>query len=191
MKSTFHLSEQGRQTGGPSFFASLHCRHPSLECRFILAAAGPIHVSFQLPAHQTAWEALWSMEEKGTPQHQALQAMARRVEQHLVDYLEGRKREFLRPPPSPFLQAGSPFQRRVWQLISAIPAGETRTYGKIATQLGDRALARAVGGACGANPCPLLIPCHRVVAAQGLGGFGGGLAIKARLLALELKTTTK
>lgn len=66
---------------------------------------------------------------------------------------------------------GTPFQHRVWTLLRSIPVGETRTYGEVARQLGTA--ARAVGQACRANPCPIVVPCHRVVAAQGLGGFAG------------------
>jgi len=66
---------------------------------------------------------------------------------------------------------GPPFQRRVWRELSAIPSGETLTYGQLAERIGSG--ARAVGNACRANPCPLVIPCHRVVATQGLGGFAG------------------
>ncbi|MEJ2590567.1 MAG: methylated-DNA--[protein]-cysteine S-methyltransferase [Candidatus Thiodiazotropha sp.] len=66
---------------------------------------------------------------------------------------------------------GSPFQRRVWQALRAIPAGRTLTYGELAVRIGSG--ARAVGNACRANPCPLVVPCHRVVAARGLGGFAG------------------
>jgi methylated-DNA-[protein]-cysteine S-methyltransferase len=83
---------------------------------------------------------------------------------------------------------GTDFQRRVWQAIAAIPPGATRTYGELAQALGSA--ARAVGGACRANPCPLVVPCHRVVARTGLGGFAGDrdgrlLEIKRRLLAHE------
>jgi methylated-DNA-[protein]-cysteine S-methyltransferase len=69
----------------------------------------------------------------------------------------------------PLLRKGSDFQRRVWRGIAAIPAGQTRTYGALAAEL--HSAARAVGQACGANPYPHVIPCHRVVAAGGLGGF--------------------
>ncbi len=69
----------------------------------------------------------------------------------------------------PLRHCGTPFQRRVWAAISAIPAGQTRSYGELAKQLGSA--ARAVGQACGANPYPLIVPCHRVTSAQGLGGF--------------------
>jgi methylated-DNA-[protein]-cysteine S-methyltransferase len=71
----------------------------------------------------------------------------------------------------PVQPQGTPFQRRVWAGIAAIPVGATRTYGELAKTV--RSAPRAVGGACGANPYPLLVPCHRVVAAGGaLGGFG-------------------
>jgi methylated-DNA-[protein]-cysteine S-methyltransferase len=66
---------------------------------------------------------------------------------------------------------GTPFQQRVWRALSAIPVGETLTYGQLAERIGSG--ARAVGNACRANPCPLVVPCHRVVAAKGLGGFAG------------------
>jgi methylated-DNA-[protein]-cysteine S-methyltransferase len=74
-------------------------------------------------------------------------------------------------PQVPLHLSGTPFQRRVWSALQAIPAGQTRTYGELAAQLGTS--ARAVGGACRANPCPIVVPCHRVVATNGLGGFAG------------------
>ncbi|HXH64209.1 MAG TPA: methylated-DNA--[protein]-cysteine S-methyltransferase [Mariprofundaceae bacterium] len=77
----------------------------------------------------------------------------------------------------------TPFQSRLRRALLAIPRGETRTYGELAQAL--RSSPRAVGQALGANPLPILIPCHRVVAARGLGGFGGGLGWKKRLLKLE------
>jgi methylated-DNA-[protein]-cysteine S-methyltransferase len=86
---------------------------------------------------------------------------------------------------------GTQFQRRVWDVISAIPSGSTRTYGDVAARLGSA--ARAVGGACGSNPIPLIIPCHRIVAASGaLGGFMHSRAafpldIKRWLLAHEAR----
>lgn len=93
----------------------------------------------------------------------------------------------------PLQPAGTPFRRRVWEAITAIPAGETRTYGDLARL--THSAPRAVGGACGANPYPIAIPCHRVVAADrkfndGLGGFardrdGLMLDIKRWLLAHE------
>jgi O-6-methylguanine DNA methyltransferase len=83
------------------------------------------------------------------------------------------------------LAQGTPFQQAVWKALLQIPCGETRTYGQIAEQIGRPRAARAVGQAVGSNPLPIVVPCHRVVASTGLGGFGGGLAMKKRLLALE------
>jgi methylated-DNA-[protein]-cysteine S-methyltransferase len=93
-----------------------------------------------------------------------------------------------RPLALPLATAGTPFQRRVWQAISAIPSGRTATYGALAAALGSAPLA--VGQACGANPFPLAVPCHRVIATGGLGGFAnarGGWLLEAKrwLLANE------
>lgn len=86
---------------------------------------------------------------------------------------------------SPFLIQGTPFQKQVWNLIEGIPFGSTRTYGELAKQLGNTNFARAVGRACNSNPLALLIPCHRVVGKNTLGGFAGGSEIKEQLLELE------
>ncbi len=88
----------------------------------------------------------------------------------------------------PLRPAGTAFQQRVWQALRRIPAGETRTYGELAAQLGSS--ARAVGNACRRNPLPLVVPCHRVVAASGPGGLcgqnrGPAMAIKHWLLRHE------
>jgi methylated-DNA-[protein]-cysteine S-methyltransferase len=92
-----------------------------------------------------------------------------------------------RPPRLPHLDVrGSPFQLAVWAEVGAIPWGEVRTYGEIAVLLGRDGGARAVGFANGRNPVPILVPCHRVVAAGGrLGGYSGGLDVKRWLLAHE------
>jgi methylated-DNA-[protein]-cysteine S-methyltransferase len=101
--------------------------------------------------------------------------------QALRDYFAGK------PPSLPRLDLhGSPFQQRVWQALAGIPWGDTRTYGEVAEQLGQPGGARAVGGANALNPVAILVPCHRVVAAGGrLGGYSGGLDVKAKLLAHE------
>ncbi len=88
----------------------------------------------------------------------------------------------------PLARAGTPFQRRVWGAIGSIPRGRVRSYGELARELGSA--PRAVGQACGANPFPLVVPCHRVVAARGLGGFahhaaGFHLEVKRWLLGHE------
>ena len=96
-------------------------------------------------------------------------------------YFDGERRAF----DLPLAPRGSPPEQRVWDAMRAIPYGASRTYGDIADEIGLP--AQAVGQACGANPIPILIPCHRVLAADGLGGFSadGGVETKAALLRLE------
>jgi methylated-DNA-[protein]-cysteine S-methyltransferase len=103
----------------------------------------------------------------------------------LADYFQGRRRSFdLRLRPE-----GTEFQRSVWQALAAIPYGETRSYADIARAIGRPSATRAVGAANGANPLPIVLPCHRVVGANGsLTGFGGGLETKKFLLNLEAET---
>jgi O-6-methylguanine DNA methyltransferase len=87
---------------------------------------------------------------------------------------------------------GTGFQREVWRALQQIPRGGTASYAAIARQIGRPKAVRAVGGACGVNPLPVFIPCHRVLAAHGrLGGFSGGLEWKRRLLAVEGVTPTE
>jgi methylated-DNA-[protein]-cysteine S-methyltransferase len=86
----------------------------------------------------------------------------------------------------PLRASGTPFEQRVWEMLRAIPYGETTSYGALAAQLGEPGAARAVGRANGRNPIPVIVPCHRVIGADGsLTGFGGGLACKRALLDLE------
>ena len=102
-------------------------------------------------------------------------------------YFSGREPDFL----PPLRARGTPFQERVWAALRAIPYGKTRTYGEIAAQIAQqtgrpRMSAQAVGSAVGRNPISLLIPCHRVVGANGsLTGYAGGVEKKRRLLLLE------
>jgi O-6-methylguanine DNA methyltransferase len=84
------------------------------------------------------------------------------------------------------LLAGTVFQRRVWAALQRVPRGETRSYTWLAAEAGHPKAVRAAGAACGANPIPVVIPCHRILRSNGaLGGFSGGLHWKRRLLALE------
>jgi methylated-DNA-[protein]-cysteine S-methyltransferase len=107
------------------------------------------------------------------------------VRVQLDEYFAGERREF----DLPLDLRGTEFQRRVWQRLLHIPYGETTSYGALAAQLGDVKLSRAVGLANGSNPIPIVIPCHRVIGADGsLTGFGGGLPIKQALLELEHKS---
>lgn len=90
------------------------------------------------------------------------------------------------------LEAGTPFQRRVWSALLRIPAGTTRTYAEIARSIGMPRGARAVARACASNPLAVLIPCHRVVRADGgLGGYRWGLERKRRLIAREARQAAR
>ena len=102
----------------------------------------------------------------------------------LDEYLAGQRRQF-HLPQRPV--AGSPFARRVWQTLCTLAYGELCSYAELAERMAlSRAHARAVARACAANPLPLLIPCHRILAAgQKLGGYNGGIARKRALLILE------
>lgn len=87
------------------------------------------------------------------------------------------------PPLDP---SGTDFQKSVWREMLKIPSGKTKSYGEIARAIGNPGAVRAVGGACGANPIPVFVPCHRVLAAnKKIGGFGGGLHWKYKLLKRE------
>jgi methylated-DNA-[protein]-cysteine S-methyltransferase len=100
----------------------------------------------------------------------------------LEEYFAGRRRDF----DLPLAPEGTEFQRSVWRALRRIPYGETVSYGELARRIGNPRASRAVGLANGANPIPIIVPCHRVIGADGsLTGFGGGLEIKGKLLALE------
>lgn len=100
----------------------------------------------------------------------------------LVDWADGKRKEF----DVPLATVGTPFQRRVWGALAEIPYGQVRSYVEVAASIGKPRASRAVGQANNRNPVAPFIPCHRVVAASGgLGGYGGGLQLKARMLALE------
>ncbi len=119
-----------------------------------------------------------------TPVRVTDSAVARRVARELEHYFTSSSHRIKLAVAS----GGTPFQQRVWQALRDIPAGETRSYGQLAAQLGSG--ARAVGNACRQNPVPLVVPCHRVIGATGLGGYAGctegpELRRKAWLLAHE------
>lgn len=105
-----------------------------------------------------------------------------RTRQQLEEYFRGERREF----DLPLAPEGTDFQQRVWQRLLGIGYGTTTTYGALAQSLGNPNASRAVGLANGSNPIPIVIPCHRVIGANGaLTGFGGGLPVKSALLELE------
>lgn len=104
--------------------------------------------------------------------------MTREIEQ----YFDGKLTEFMTPID---LSEGTPFQRSVWEKLLDIPYGKTATYKDVAEGVGRPGASRAVGNAVGANPLPIVIPCHRVLGAHGLGGYSGGINIKKDLLRVE------
>lgn len=110
------------------------------------------------------------------------------AEAQLREYFAGTRRTF----DLPLAPRGTAFQQQVWAALRAIPYGETRTYGELAAAIGSPSASRAVGMANHHNPIPIVIPCHRVIGANGtLTGYAGGLEIKRKLLALEGITILK
>lgn len=105
----------------------------------------------------------------------------RRASREILEYLGAKRRRFTLC----WSAVGTPFQRIVWKQLVTIPYGETRTYSDIASAIGKSKASRAVGNAVGKNPLPILIPCHRVVRKDGLGGFTAGVRKKMALLKLE------
>ncbi len=138
-------------------------------------------VSLQLPrpTEDQAWLDLRKEYPEGVRREDVPEAITR----ELCAYAEGKCREFDLPVD---LSATRPFQRAVLAAIAKIPFGETRSYGWVARAIGKPGAARAVGQALHTNPIPIIIPCHRIVASDGsLGGYGGGLPMKIKLLRLE------
>lgn len=107
---------------------------------------------------------------------------AARMAREIELYFDGRLSEFKTPID---LSEGTPFQKSVWKKLLDIPYGGTATYGEVAENVGRPGAARAVGNAVGANPIPIVIPCHRVLASNGLGGYSCGIEIKKDLLRVE------
>jgi methylated-DNA-[protein]-cysteine S-methyltransferase len=142
--------------------------------RLLLAAdgAGLVRVHFQAGPHPLQPAATW--------RHEA--APLAQAAGQLAEYFAGTRRDF----ELPLAPRGTAFQLAVWRALQGIPYGETVSYGELARRLGAPSAARAVGLANGANPLAIIVPCHRVIGADGsLTGFGGGLPIKRALLALE------
>ncbi len=106
------------------------------------------------------------------------------AEKQLCEYFAGKRKKF----DLPLAADGTKFQKKVWATLSRIPYGETKSYGDVARAIGNSKAARAVGGANNRNPIAIIVPCHRVIGANGdLTGFGGGLSVKQKLLAHEAR----
>ncbi len=141
---------------------------------------GLIETTLPAASEAKAWERLRRSRAYGyPPPAEQLDLLVHEMEQ----YFDGTLREFTTLLD---LSAHTPFRQKVWEIDCQIPYGQTRTYGWVAGQIDKPRAARAVGGALAANPIPIIIPCHRVVAKDGsLCGYAGGVQMKADLLALE------
>ena len=142
--------------------------------RLLLAGDGTglMHVGFQSGPRPLRPGAQWAADP----------APFRAASTQLAEYFAGERRSF----DLPLAPRGTAFQRHVWHALTLIPYGHTISYGELARRIGNPSASRAVGLANGANPLPIIVPCHRVIGADGsLTGFGGGLPIKRKLLALE------
>ena len=152
-------------------------KHPLQYDAIVTTPFGAVGVAIQ--GVQVAIELLSIQHEAKAAEHK----LSTQVANQISAYFANAHNDF----NLPLIYSGTPFQRRVWKAISAIPCGRVVTYGEIAQQIGSG--ARAVANACGANHLPLIIPCHRVVAKNGLGGFmqgnKDGIKIKQWLLKHE------
>jgi O-6-methylguanine DNA methyltransferase len=164
-------------------YARFHFRTPDGVFTAVFSPDGLLAVRFPPPRPATSKA---SPEPPGPAPNPKLRGWFNLAAKAINAALAGRALPKL--PPLDLAQ-GTEFHQAVWRALTEIPTGETRTYKQIAARLGRPKAARAVGQACGANPIPLLIPCHRVVAAGGrLGGFSAGLAWKELLLEREARS---
>jgi methylated-DNA-[protein]-cysteine S-methyltransferase len=142
----------------------------------LLLAADPTHlraIAFLGAPHPRAIDPTW---------HRGNSPILAVTQRQLEEYFAGQRHHF----ELPLGPEGTPFQRTVWQQLERIPFGETISYATLASRIGKPAATRAVGAANGRNPIAIVIPCHRVIGADGsLTGFGGGLPIKRALLERE------
>ena len=136
-----------------------------------------VHIGFSEERHPHTHQGAW--------QHSAQHLTE--VRQQLQEYFTGQRQQF----DLQLLAVGTDFQREVWAELSRIPFGQTISYGELARRIGNAKAMRAVGLANGRNPIPIVVPCHRVIGANGsLTGFGGGIERKRWLLQHEARSTT-
>ena len=146
--------------------------------------SGLVGSTLPRPSREEAVSQILALWPQASPAVEAI----RPVKERLLRYFHGERVEFNFPLD---LRVGTSFQRKVWEEVRKIPWGQTRTYKEIAQKVGKPGAARAVGQALARNPLPIIIPCHRVIGASGnLVGFGGGIELKRKLLALEGVTLT-
>lgn len=142
-----------------------------------------VHLTFDQDGHHWARKKIASLASEAVFKEE--EGITNNVTQEVNRYVKGSTRQLHLQAGTLLSERGTDLQKKVWQQIGRISYGSTRTYGDIARKLGSYRLARAVGQACHANPLLLLVPCHRVIGVNSLGGFAGGVAIKSKLLALE------
>jgi O-6-methylguanine DNA methyltransferase len=146
----------------------------------VLSEHGLCKLSFQGEGEDAcyAWVRRWAPGAEPCEDHARLAALG----EQFAAYAAGHLRQF----DLPLDLRGSPFQLAVWHAVEAIAYGQVRTYAEVAASIGHPTAVRAVGAANGANPVPIIVPCHRLIGSDGrLRGYGGGLDLKERLLKLE------
>jgi methylated-DNA-[protein]-cysteine S-methyltransferase len=148
---------------------------------FRAAVASPVG-TWVVEGDDRAVSKIFMPHEPTTPTRGLAPRAVRDAVDQLGEYFAGRRKRF---DVTLADVAATPFQRDVWDALRAIPYGQVRTYGDVAAAVGRPKAVRAVGNANHVNPWPVLVPCHRVVGADGFGGYGGGPDVKRFLLALE------
>ena len=146
--------------------------------RFAIAFDSPVGRLAVAEANGAIVAICWSADADGEPT-----PLLGEAQRQLTAYFGGRMHRF----DLPLAPSGTAYRRRVWQALCGIPYGQTRTYADIAAVAGG--VARSVGQANGSNPIPIFIPCHRVVASAGLGGYSGGDGLDTKRYLLELEAT--
>lgn len=155
----------------------------SLICTVIDSPVGPLGLAVDdLGLVRVRFHAGAGLDWAGPDARAGRHALLERSACQLGEYFAGQRRDF----ELPLSPRGTPFQRVVWAELGRIPYGQTISYAQLARRIGKPAAMRAVGAANGRNPLPIVVPCHRVIGADGsLTGFGGGLPAKRRLLQIE------
>jgi methylated-DNA-[protein]-cysteine S-methyltransferase len=149
-----------------------HVESPVGPLLLVADEAGLRRIDFVLGRHPATVDPAWQESSAGFDE----------TIRQLKGYFAGTRKEFT----VPLAPEGTDFQRQVWKSLCDIPYGDTLSYGELARRIGNPNASRAVGLANGSNPIPIIIPCHRVIGSNGkLTGYGGGLPIKEKLLALE------
>ncbi|MGP0032550.1 MAG: methylated-DNA--[protein]-cysteine S-methyltransferase [Acidimicrobiales bacterium] len=149
--------------------------------RLVLESDGDVLVGIWLPSPSKARRADGGRSENRNGNGHRPPPVLRDTATQLDEYFAGARTRF----DVPLELDGTAFQQEVWRELSRIPYGETISYGELARRVGRPKGPRAVGQANGKNPIPIIVPCHRVVASSGIGGYGGGLRMKRTLLAVE------